>query len=324
MPRKLRIEYEGAIYHVISRGNYRSAVFARETTKQAFLRCLDEASQKAGWVVHAWCVMSNHYHLCVETPRPNLVEGMRWLQSTFAIRFNRLRKERGHLFQGRYKALLVAPEAVGAVCHYVHLNPVRAGLVPTAELPKYRWSSIPDFLAPKLRPRWLSVVAALIDAGGLDDTPAGRARYLEYLELLQQDEPAKRELGFAEMSKGWAIGTRDFRKELIQVHAHLAKALSTGEGSPREIAQELWEERLSAYLHALGKKPEHIFHEPKGADWKVVLAATMKQQTTASNPWLARHLHMGSPFRLSRLASAYRQDPGRFEPYTTRIAKCKV
>src|SRR5947209_1210880 len=125
MARKLRIQFEGAVYHVISRGNYRAHVFADDRTKSAFLGCLDEACRKAGWVVHAWCVMSNHYHLCVETPQPNLVDGMRWLQGTFSVRFNRFRDERGHLFQGRYKALLVASEAIGAVCHYIHLNPVR-------------------------------------------------------------------------------------------------------------------------------------------------------------------------------------------------------
>src|SRR5689334_9938924 len=102
------MQYEGAVYHVISRGNYRAQVFKDEATKAAFVKCLDEVCEKAGWVVHAWCVMSNHYHVCLQTPRANLVEGMRWLQSTFAIRFNRLRDERGHLFQGRYKALPVA------------------------------------------------------------------------------------------------------------------------------------------------------------------------------------------------------------------------
>ena len=75
MPRKTRIEYEGAVYHVISRGNYRADIFAKEATRGAFLKCLDEACVKSGWRVHAWCVMSNHYHLCVETPSPNLVAG---------------------------------------------------------------------------------------------------------------------------------------------------------------------------------------------------------------------------------------------------------
>ena len=99
MARKLRLEYEGAIYHVISRGNYRAKVFGAEKTKAAFLKCLGEASAKSGWAVHAWCVMSNHYHLCFTTPQPNLVEGMRWLQATFSMRFSRLRNERGNVFQ---------------------------------------------------------------------------------------------------------------------------------------------------------------------------------------------------------------------------------
>ena len=79
------------------------------------------------WRLHAWCLMGNHYHLCIQTPQPNLVEGMKWLQSTFANKFNRLRKANGHVFQGRYKAILLDAEAIAAVCHYIHLNPVRAG-----------------------------------------------------------------------------------------------------------------------------------------------------------------------------------------------------
>ncbi|MBI3885166.1 MAG: transposase [Opitutae bacterium] len=89
MPRKLRLESAGGIYHVINRGNYRADLFRSEKTKAAFLNCLDEACAKTGWRVHAWCLMSNHDHLAAETPRANLVEGMRWLQGTFATRFNR-------------------------------------------------------------------------------------------------------------------------------------------------------------------------------------------------------------------------------------------
>src|SRR3954468_7057421 len=124
MARKLRLEYEGALYHVINRGNYRTAIFGTKGARAAFLKCLGEACVKSKWVVHAYVLMSNHYHLALETPEGNLVEGMRWLQSTFANRFNRYRGERGHVFQGRYKALLVEDsEGLGAVAHYIHLNP---------------------------------------------------------------------------------------------------------------------------------------------------------------------------------------------------------
>src|SRR5882762_1505194 len=108
MARRLRIERAGAIYHVLNRGNYRSDVFASQGAKLAFLKCLAEACEKTGWIVHAWAVMRNHYHVALETPEPNLVEGMSWLQTAFCSRFNRYRKENGHVFQGRYKALPVA------------------------------------------------------------------------------------------------------------------------------------------------------------------------------------------------------------------------
>src|SRR5512147_1697273 len=103
MARKLRLEFPGACYHVINRGNYRADIFKTEGAKAAFEACLFEACEKSNWVLHAYVLMSNHYHLALETPDGNLVAGMQWLQATFANRFNKLRGERGHLFQGRYK-----------------------------------------------------------------------------------------------------------------------------------------------------------------------------------------------------------------------------
>jgi REP element-mobilizing transposase RayT len=102
MARKLRQEYPGACYHVINRGNYRTDIFQTEGARAAFETCLFEACEKSGWALHAYVIMRNHYHLALETPQANLVTGMQWLQATYANRFNRLRGERGHLFQGRY------------------------------------------------------------------------------------------------------------------------------------------------------------------------------------------------------------------------------
>ena len=107
MPRKLRLEYPGAIYHVINRGNYRADVFRNEGAKAAFEACLFEACARCAWLLHGFVVMRNHFHLALETPDGNLAAGMQWLQATFANRFNRRRGEHGHLFQGRYKALPV-------------------------------------------------------------------------------------------------------------------------------------------------------------------------------------------------------------------------
>jgi len=149
------LESEVGVYHVLNRGNYRANIFRAEKAKLAFLKCLDEACPKTGWRVQAWCIMPHHYHLAVATPQANLVEGMRWLQGTFATRFNRLRQERGHLFQGRYKSLFVDPaDGLGPLCHYIHLNPVRARLCPVAALPAQRWASIGWLLEPRQRPTW--------------------------------------------------------------------------------------------------------------------------------------------------------------------------
>jgi REP element-mobilizing transposase RayT len=322
MARKPRIEYEGAVYHVVSRGNYRADVFSQERTKAAFIKCLDEAVAKSGWVVHAWCVMSNHYHLCVETPQANLVAGMKWLQSTFSIRFNRLRNERGHIFQGRYKALPVDPDAVGAVCHYIHLNPVRAGVKTLATLVDWPWSSVRWLVHKRERRSWFSAEAFLVHAGGLNDSAADRKRYLEYLGWLQEDETSKKTLRFEQMSKGWAVGESEFKKVLLQMNEEQQAALLLS--GDRTFAEELWEEQVKACLSAVPKSEAEVRTEPKGAPWKVAVATTLKNHTTASNPWLSRRLNMGSPFRLSRLVTDCRANSERYEPFIGRCAKCKA
>jgi len=145
MARKLRIQFEGAMYHVINRGNYGRDLFGNEGEAQAFLETVGEAKAMMGWRLHAYVLMRNHYHLAMETPEPNLVEGMHWLQSTWATRFNRFRQERGHLFQGRYQALLIEDAAVlGKVVDYIHLNPVRAKIVLAEQVRDYPWSQTPS------------------------------------------------------------------------------------------------------------------------------------------------------------------------------------
>src|SRR6185503_8507483 len=145
MPRKLRVEYEGAVYHVMNRGDRREPIFKDDVDRELFLRTLGECCTKTDWMVHALCLMGNHFHLVMETPKANLVAGMKWLLGTYTRRFNRRHKLFGHVFSGRYKSLIVDGSGTGylrTVCDYVHLNPVRAKLLTREQkLASYRWSS---------------------------------------------------------------------------------------------------------------------------------------------------------------------------------------
>jgi len=309
MARRLRLEAEGGVYHVINRGNYRMDLFGAAKTKTAFLKCLGEASVKSGWRVHAWCIMSNHYHLAVETPQANLVEGMQWLQGTFATRFNRLRKASGHLFQGRYKSLYVDPKGLGSLCHYIHLNPVRAGLCKVQELASWPWSSFPWLTDPAKRPSWYDPGVALDHAGGLADTAKGRKKYLEYLEWLSDDEPARKAQKFDQMSKGWVIGSVDFQKDLIEEHKETWQQGKRLAAQMHEAREEIWQQKLQELLKRLGKNKQALVRERKSTSWKVALAGALKAQTTVTNRWLGAALHMGNMYEVSRLVAAWLRAP---------------
>ena len=173
MARMLRLEYEGACYHVINRGNHRRRLFDGKGAAEAFELILGETAERFGWRIHAYVIMNNHFHLAVETMQPNLSVGMKYLQGTWANRFNRYRGETGRPFQGRYKSLLVEPgHALAQVAHYIHLNPTRARMVSMEELRGFRWSSL-WWSTRKDRPAWLEVATVLSETGGLRDGPAG-------------------------------------------------------------------------------------------------------------------------------------------------------
>jgi len=140
MSRPLRIEYAEAVYHVTSRGNARRSIFKDDKDRGMFLSILEETNDRYHWLCHAYCLMNNHYHLVIETPDANLSKGMRQLNGVYTMRFNRRHGSVGHVFQGRYKAIVVQKEShLLEVCRYVVLNPVRAKVVDAPE--RWRWSS---------------------------------------------------------------------------------------------------------------------------------------------------------------------------------------
>ncbi|MBC7366244.1 MAG: transposase [Undibacterium sp.] len=303
MARKLRLEYEGAIYHVLNRGNYRQAIFGTVGAAAAFERCLFETCARSGWRLHAYVIMHNHYHLALETPRGNLATGMHWLQGTFATRFNRLRAERGHLFQGRYQAILVQPgPALARVADYIHLNPVRAGLVPVAQAAAFRWGSLGGFTRG-IRPEWL-VAETWLRELGLNDTPGGWTEYGAHLQRRMAEPENQESDDFGPITSGWAIGTHAWRQAIAKEHAG-SKLAGHAHAGPeaRALREAQWAEALAGLLAQAGKTREEATDDWKAAVWKIELAAELRRLTDASNRWIAEQLHMGTAGSVSKYLS---------------------
>jgi putative transposase len=293
MARRLRIQYEGALYHVVNRGNYRRDVFETVGAVQAFVSVLVEAVVRYGWWLHAYVVMQNHFHLAVETPRANLVDGMHWLQGTLATRFNRFRDERGHLFQGRYQSTLVENFAgLAGLVDYIHLNPVRAGIVPAEKAAAFRWSSLSRFVKG---PRFDRLTAAdwLAAQGGWTDSVSGWQEYQKHLQELSADLEAQKRLGFDGFSRGWALGTTAWRKSLAEEYAQGALSPGIEAQQLRDFKEASWRRKLDLLLVDACRSEAEIARAPKSAPWKVALALKMRRDAGASVTWLAKALQMG-------------------------------
>ncbi len=154
MARPLRVEYPGAFYHVVNRGNNQENIYRNDRDREKFLEYLERAAERYSIIIHTYCLMSNHYHLLVETPEANLSLTMQWINVSYAAYFNRKRDRRGHLFQGRFKAILIdADEYLKHLSRYIHLNPVRAKMVSSPA--EYVWSSYPGFIGKEKAPTFL-------------------------------------------------------------------------------------------------------------------------------------------------------------------------
>lgn len=298
MARKPRIEFAGAIYHILSRGNYKKDLFSMDGSGWAFEKALFETCERTGWLLHAYVIMGNHYHLALETPEGNLVEGMQWLQGTFGNRFNRFRKEQGHVFQGRYKCLLVEPgESVLGLVNYIHLNPVRAGMVSLQELRRYALSSFPKYFVRK--PHSCLKRGDFLNQAGFPDSISGMKRYGEYLELQEAADPQKKVELQRRYTRGWAIASKAYKKELAKHYEKMSVAKDWGGKELRELNESRWEDLVEAMLREHGKSEDDLLRDKKLADWKQGMARELRRQSAASNPWIAGRLNMGHPSNIS-------------------------
>ena len=216
MGRPIRIEYPAALYHITSRGNEKKNIFRKDEDRVKFLKILDDYHNRYGILIHSYVLMDNHYHLILETPRGNLLKVMHGINSSYTGYFNRKYGRSGHLFQGRYRGILVERDTyLLSLSRYVHLNPVRARVVERPE--HYQWSSYPGYIARERESEWVQYAWVLSQFG--EDKERAKRRYRKYTEegLKEKEETPLRDLlgqvilggeGFSGRIKGMLKGRR--------------------------------------------------------------------------------------------------------------------
>ncbi len=283
MARSLRVEYEGAIYHVVNRGDRSEDIYWDEGDREGFVKTLGEACGKAGWQVHAYCLMTNHFHLVIETPQPTLVAGMKWLLGTYTQRFNARHRVRGHLFAGRYKALVVDDREGGylrTVCDYVHLNPDRAGMIPKdVALEAYRWSSYRQYLQPPIgRPEWLRADRLLGEHGVQVDNEEGRREFARSMEARRCG--GSDEADFGAVRRGWHFGAPDFLERLGEHIAGRGARERHHADEVRESMRAKAERIRTEELETRGLDGKSFASLPAGDEAKVDVAMRIRRETT--------------------------------------------
>jgi REP element-mobilizing transposase RayT len=306
--RKGRVEFAGAVYHLWDRGDRREAIFRDETDHIGFVTTLGEACVRTGWRVHAFVLMSNHYHLLVETPQANLIAGMRWFQTTWTARFNRRHGLCGHLFQGRYKAVVVDPEQRSYFAHlsdYIHLNPVRAGIVGLEQrLFDYRWSSYPLYAAKAGRPTWFGPEKVLGELG-LEDTVAGRRHYAERMRRRAVEERAGKNQDLTnELRRGWCLGGPAFRERVLSLMERAGEKLSRRKEVDAAVQRSHDEHEatgmLSASINHYGMTREDLRGLKKNDPRKLAIARLIRRNTAVANGWISQELGLGHVSAVSR------------------------
>ena len=231
MVRPLRIEYENAVYHVMNRGRGRATIFHNEAFSSVFLKCLQEAAQQFGLEILAYCLMGNHYHLLVRTPRANLSRCMRHVNGTYTQRYNKLQNTDGSLFRGRYKAIVVDVDSyLLQVSRYIHRNPIDAKKPLVDKLINYTDSSYPAYINQAETPSWLNrdVVLSALNTN---------KKYSAYQAFVENKNGATSELDnfYSKEYQPAVLGTKTFAAKIKQ-HARKAS---------KEISRHCLHERIS-------------------------------------------------------------------------------
>lgn len=302
----------------MARGDGGKTVFEGDDDRKAFLFRLGQVCGSHGWRVHAWVLMGNHFHLLLETPEPNLVTGMKFLLGTFSQGWNARRSRRGHVFQGRYKAVPVSaavesPYYFRIAADYIHLNPARAGLAGggRGKLVSYKWSSLPCYLSGK-GPDWL-VLDRVLEAFELAKDGRGRRAYVAWLEARAEEGGNVSEQAMKELRRGWYLGEPTFADKLRLLVGEKADWYCKAEG--RDLAARGHGEseaedlaRRAIEMTGLPPEPAKLAELRKGDPRKVLVAVLLRKHTSVGNRWLADRLVMGHTAGVSRLLGTFLLD----------------
>jgi putative transposase len=321
MARPLRYEAAGAVYHVMARGDGGKNIFDDDRDRFAWTELMEKAHGRFGWRVHAWVLMGNHFHVLLETPEPNLVAGMKWVLGVFSQGWNRRRGRRGHVFQGRYKSVVVNGEAADGsyfkiVADYIHLNPVRSGWVggqTGVRLRSWRWSSFGAYAGGKV-PDWLET-GKVLKAFQLSDDARGGKAYLGYLEARAKDRQGViTDAALSELRSGWYLGEKSFADkilEAIKLPGVVEKKKRRIGGVAARAHDEAEAERLiSRALELLGLPGDSADLRGRGK-WKdetELVAALVRKRTGMPNRWVAERLGMGHEVSVTRAVRRFRED----------------
>jgi REP element-mobilizing transposase RayT len=289
MPRGPRTEDPHALYHVFSRGNYRTAIFEDPGAVRSFMHALEATIVRAGWEVYAFAIMPNHFHLMIRAPRANLSRGMHLLLSAFSLRFNGYRDEHGHVFQGRYQAKRVPPGMDALrVMDYIHLNHVRKKLLTIEQLASSPLSSIYRLFNLDTRSPFI-VGEGLVRFCGLTDNPDGWNLYLTRLhDVYLRDDDG---LGFEAQ---WQVAKYETKLARSAESAGAPLTLNLSDEEIERLDSD-YSEKIFLGLLAKGRKTEDDLKAAAGLpEWKLNLALEMIRSTTASFVWLANRLCTGS------------------------------
>jgi putative transposase len=313
MPRRLRVQFEGAIYHAMSRGNARQDIVLDDRDRQHFLELLGAQVGRSGWELISFVLLSNHFHLLVRTPRPDLAAGMQRLLSAHARYFAARHRRPGHLFQGRYTAELIEDEAYyWSVSRYIHLNPVRAGLARVPE--DWPWSSYPGYADDTRRLAWVAYErlwqAWRGDFGG-DDATAHEA-YRRFVAAGVERPP---ETPFAAMRHGWVLGSPAFEARLKAAlpTAPTPRATRHARALLRGRPELAWPEVLRQVCDHYALSPSDLTGTRRHARARAVAAWLGRRYTTVRLGELSRQLGYARPQCIAgilrRLDDARSRDP---------------